>query len=227
MPLTLKQIAEIVKGQLKGKEDLYIVGINSLELAQPGEISYFGDKRYKHLVSKTKASALFVSEETDLFKGAQIIVPNPALALAKIATYFLDAPSRYPGISEYAHIGKNTEIGENPSVYPFVYIGNNVKIGDNVTIFSGVFIGNNVRIETGVRITGSDDSPVKIGNNVLIKGTSYILGSVIEDDILIEHSILKQVYVERVVKKDGSIQPIRYIIPYPEGLDSISQLKYE
>jgi len=176
MPLTLKQIAEIVKGQLKGKEDLYIVGINSLELAQPGEISYFGDKRYKHLVSKTKASALFVSEETDLFKGAQIIVPNPALALAKIATYFLDAPSRYPGISEYTHIGKNTEIGENPSVYPFVYIGNNVKIGDNVTIFSGVFIGNNVRIGNNTivypNVSILDDTI--IGKNVIIHSGTVI-----------------------------------------------------
>jgi len=127
--------------------------------------------------------------------------------------------------------GENVKVEDDVvmSTYPnqWIIIGNNAHIYRNNVIKGNITIGNNVRIETGVRITGSDDSPVKIGNNVLIKGTSYILGSVIEDDILIEHSILKQVYVERVVKKDGSIQPIRYIIPYPEGLDSISQLKYE
>ena len=131
----------------------------------------------------------------------------------------------------------NIKFGENVKVedevlmstYPnqWITIGNNVHIYRNNVIKGNINIGNGVKIETGVRITGSDENPVKIGNNVLIKGTSYILGSIIEDDILIEHSILKKVYVERVVKKDGNIQPIRYIIPYPEGLDSISEIKHE
>ena len=176
MVLTLKQIAELVNGKLKGEKDLHIVGINSLELAQPGEISYFGDKRYKDLVSKTKASALFVSEETDLFKGPQIIVPNPALALAKIATYFLDSLPRYSGISEFTYLGKNTEIGQNPSIYPFVYVGDNVKIGDNVNIFPGVFIGNNVEIGDNVVIYPNVtilDGTI-IGKNVIIHAGTVI-----------------------------------------------------
>ena len=56
----------------------------------------------------------------------------------------------------------------------------------------------NVIVETGVRITGSPTYPVTIGNNVMIKDVTYIFGSVIEDDILIEHSILKNMYVEKV-----------------------------
>jgi bifunctional UDP-N-acetylglucosamine pyrophosphorylase/glucosamine-1-phosphate N-acetyltransferase len=47
---------------------------------------------------------------------------------------------------------------------------------------------------------------------------------VIEDGLLIEHSILKNRYVEKVLKKNGEIQPIKYILPHPEGLDSISYL---
>jgi hypothetical protein len=53
---------------------------------------------------------------------------------------------------------------------------------------------------------------------------TYIFGSTIEDDLLIVHSILQNQYVEKVVKKNGEIQPIKYILPHPEGLDSISLL---
>ncbi len=149
-------------------------------------------------------------------------------------------------IGEFVKINRGLNVGRNTYLTGNIEFGENVKIddevvmstyqnqkiliGDNVHIYrnnvikGNITIGNNVRIETGVRITGSDEFPVKIGKNVLIKGTSYIFGSTIEDDILIEHSILKKVFVERVIKKDGSIQPIRYIIPSPEGLDSITPI---
>jgi len=126
-------------------------------------------------------------------------------------------------------IGKNVTIGENVifSTYPdqIIDIGDNVDIFRNNIIKGNVKIGNNSRIESGVRITGSNQEPVIIGNDVLIKGISYIFGSIIEDSIIIEHSILKSKYIERVVKKNGEIQPIKYIIPMPEGLDSISSIK--
>ena len=46
-----------------------------------------------------------------------------------------------------------------------------------------------------------------------------------EDDILIEHSILKQKYVERIKRKDGSIQPIQWVLPRPRGLDSLRDIE--
>jgi bifunctional UDP-N-acetylglucosamine pyrophosphorylase/glucosamine-1-phosphate N-acetyltransferase len=127
------------------------------------------------------------------------------------------------------NIGDNVTIGEN--VILSTYPGQTLKIGNNSQIFMGniirgsVKIGNNVHIESGVRITGSSEDPVIIGNNVLIKGMTYIFGSIIEDDLLVVHSILKNKYIEKVVKKNGEIQPIKYILPHPEGLDSISSLK--
>jgi bifunctional UDP-N-acetylglucosamine pyrophosphorylase/glucosamine-1-phosphate N-acetyltransferase len=126
-------------------------------------------------------------------------------------------------------LGRNVKIGENViiSTYPnqFLEVGDNTQILRGNVIQGEVKLGNNVRIETGVRITGSSSNPVVIGNNVLIKGVTYIFGSIIEDDLLIVHSILKNMHVEKVEKKDGEIQPIKYIFPHPEGLDSITPIK--
>jgi bifunctional UDP-N-acetylglucosamine pyrophosphorylase/glucosamine-1-phosphate N-acetyltransferase len=126
-------------------------------------------------------------------------------------------------------LGQNVKIGENViiSTYPnqSLEIGNNAQILRGNVIQGEVKLGNNVRIETGVRITGSSSNPVVIGNNVLIKGVTYIFGSIIEDDLTIVHSILKNMYVEKVKKKNGEIQPVKYIFPHPEGLDSTSPIR--
>ncbi|MBN2323032.1 MAG: NTP transferase domain-containing protein [Spirochaetes bacterium] len=124
--------------------------------------------------------------------------------------------------------GLNVRIDEGAMLS--TYQDQTIEIGDETHIYRGnvlqgsIRIGKGVRIETGVRITGSSESPVIVGDNVQIKGMTYIFGSVIENDILIEHSILKKRHVERVTKKDGSIQPVKYLLPYPEGLDSIRDL---
>ncbi len=125
-------------------------------------------------------------------------------------------------------LGENVYIGEN-SLFSN-YEGQTIKISDNchfvgnARIKGEVEIGENCRIESGVRITGSTEYPVKIGKNVTIKGITYIFGSVIEDKILIEHSVIKQKYVEAVKKKNNQIQAIRYILPLPEGMDSLQDL---
>jgi bifunctional UDP-N-acetylglucosamine pyrophosphorylase/glucosamine-1-phosphate N-acetyltransferase len=125
--------------------------------------------------------------------------------------------------------GKNVTIGEN--VRLSTYSDQTMEIGDGTRIYMGniikgnVRLGENVTLESGVRITGSTEDPVLVGDNVLIKGQTYIYGSVIERDLFIVHSILKNMYVEKVMKKDGEIQPIKYIIPSPEGLDSLSPRK--
>ncbi|RKY50415.1 MAG: multidrug transporter, partial [Candidatus Neomarinimicrobiota bacterium] len=126
-------------------------------------------------------------------------------------------------------IGEGTVIEENVSISTYPH--QTLKIGKNCVIMRGdiikgnLVIGNNSRIESGVNITGSDEFPVRIGNNVIIKGTSYIFGSIIEDDLFIEHSVLKCKLVERTVRKDGSIQPVRWVMPQPQGLDAIKDIE--
>lgn len=125
-------------------------------------------------------------------------------------------------------VGENTIIQENVSLstYPHqkMFIGKNCVIMRGDLIKGNVVIGDNTHIESGVIMTGSDEYPTRIGNNVTIKGTTYIFGSIIEDDLFIEHSVIKCKYVERTVRKDGTIQPVRWVMPQPQGLDIIRDL---
>lgn len=125
-------------------------------------------------------------------------------------------------------LGRNVSIGED--VEMSCYENQKIELGDNVEIFWGdiikgnIKIGNKSRIESSVNITGSDDSPVKIGENVIIKGTSYIYGTTIEDNILIYHSVL----VEKNVinpNSDGSLFKVGFYIPEVIGEEGIKDLK--
>lgn len=125
-------------------------------------------------------------------------------------------------------LSKNVKIWEN--VYLSTFENQTMNIGDNSEILWGniikgnISIGNNTRIESSVNMTGSDEYPVIIGDNVTIKGTSYIFGSKIDSDVFVEHSILIKKNVDRVIMKNGEVKKIRFFLPPPEGIDSITDL---
>jgi bifunctional UDP-N-acetylglucosamine pyrophosphorylase/glucosamine-1-phosphate N-acetyltransferase len=73
-------------------------------------------------------------------------------------------------------------------------------------------------------MTGSDEFPLRIGKNVLIKGTSYIFGSKIAANLFIEHSIIVKKKVRAVKNKKGEILPVRYFVPESEGEKAIQSL---
>ena len=98
------------------------------------------------------------------------------------------------------YIKGNIKFGKNIKIWRIVHLSTfpnqTLEIGDNVKILWGdiikgnIVIGENSTIESSVNMTGSDEFPLRIGKNVLIKGSSYLFGSVVEDNITIEHSVL-------------------------------------
>ena len=128
------------------------------------------------------------------------------------------------------HLGKNVNISER--VVMSSYPGQVIKIGDGTTVLNGnelkgkISIGTGCVIESRVWITGSDEYPVNIGNDVLLRGVTYIFGSLIESGVKITHSVLKRKHVKnRSSEEKGSeVVKVRYVIPNPEGKDAVEDL---
>lgn len=137
-------------------------------------------------------------------------------------------------IGRAAYIKGNVEFGKNIKIWRIVHLSTfpnqKLTIGDNVKILWGdiikgnIIIGENSVIESSVNMTGSDEFPLRIGKNVLIKGSSYLFGSFVEDGVLIEHSVLikKRIRVEK--DATGKIKPVRFFIPETEGKDLLSEV---
>jgi bifunctional UDP-N-acetylglucosamine pyrophosphorylase/glucosamine-1-phosphate N-acetyltransferase len=190
----------------------------------------------KDIISIDDADDFYIAEETvqrilemdGLYESLDIRIGKGAYIGERVQ------PARGLTVGRNAILDGNIRFGENVSVGESAivanYPGQLIEIGTGTSIFRGnviqgqISIGNGVRIETGVRITGSSTDPVTIGNNVLLKGMTYIYGSVVEDDVLIEHSILKKMRVLRIVKRNGEVQAVKYILPHAEGLDSVTPI---
>ncbi|MBE0539246.1 MAG: NTP transferase domain-containing protein [Ignavibacterium sp.] len=137
-------------------------------------------------------------------------------------------------IGRAAYVNGNVVFGKNIMIWRIVHLSTfpnqTLTIEDNVKILWGdiikgnIVIGKNSTIESSVNMTGSDEFPLRIGKNVLIKGSSYLFGSVVEDNVAIEHSVLIKKKVKAEKDTDGNIKPVRFYIPKTEGNDILSEI---
>ncbi len=141
-------------------------------------------------------------------------------------------PNYRLNIKKNSYLDGNIKLGENVTIWENVYLSTfpqqNFIIGNNVEIFWGdiikgnIIIGDNSRIESSVNMTGSDLFPLRIGNNVTIKGTSYLFGSIIEDNVFIEHCVLIK---KKVLNKDGKKEKkVLFYLPKPEGSQLVEDI---
>lgn len=132
------------------------------------------------------------------------------------------------------YIRGNVIFGKNITIWRIVHLSTfpnqTLKIEDDVKILWGdiikgnIVIGENSTIESSVNMTGSDEYPLRIGKNVLIKGSSYLFGSVVEDNVTIEHSVLIKKKIKAEKDNAGNIRPVRFYIPDTEGKDLLSNI---
>jgi len=139
----LKEICELIGGELFGDGDIEIHGVAGIKEAQEGQITFVANPRYLSEIEKTQASAIIVCEGS-LCNGKSLIqVQNPYLAWAKVVgefAYKLNEKNR--GIHPTAIIGDNVTIGNGASIQAYSFIGDNVQIGNDTIISPFVFVGD-------------------------------------------------------------------------------------
>lgn len=172
----LSEIAEAVGAEVSGECAVEISGVNSLDHACPGEISFVSRDKMKSKALQSKASGLIVSSRIEGFGGFQLIVENVDAALITVLNLFAVEIAVEPGIDPRAVVDASAEIDDNASVGPLACIGRNVSIGSGSVIGAGVIIGDNVVIGKNCRI----DANVVIyrncviGNNCVIQANTTI-----------------------------------------------------
>lgn len=185
MKKTLKEIAEIVEGEVLGDGNIIITNVAGITEAKEGDITFVSNPKYFKFIETTKASAIIISEDRkdpakSGIKIPAIVSKNPNLGYAKVLMLLAKEKQKHPsGISKNCMISGSASISENVAVcdfssicefvkiaagtiiYPNCYIGRNVKIGKNCLIYPNVtiredsIIGNNVIIHSGT-VIGSD-----------------------------------------------------------------------
>jgi len=141
---TLKELAALCGGELRGDPALEIDGAASLSEAVAGEITFYADPRYLARLRQTRASAVFVPQD---FSGqtaaTQIRVANPSKAFEQVVLKLAPKPIAFtPGIHPTAVVDPTAKIGSGISIQPHAVIESGATIGDNAVIGAGSYIGH-------------------------------------------------------------------------------------
>lgn len=181
MAKKLKEIAAFINGELVGSGDVLISGINGINEARGGDLSFILTSKYEGLIGSTKASGVVVPKDIKSASNTPLIkVDDPSIAFSKIIELLM--PDRIPhpkgidksaiisekakigagvAIGPYAVIADGASVGDETIIYPFCYIGKNSSIGKNcllypnVTVREEILIGDRVIIHSGT-VVGSD-----------------------------------------------------------------------
>lgn len=178
---TVRELAALVNGELEGDGDLEISGLNALDLAKAGEISWLADLRLTKKLAACQASALLVPrlppDTTELPVTAALIrVLNPGLAAIKIQRFFLPEPFMAAGIHPTAILGAECLIPAEVKIGAQAVLGARVRLGAQVSLAPGVVIGDDVVIGNEVVIHPNVTIYPKsiIGDRVIIHSGSVI-----------------------------------------------------
>lgn len=146
MQKTLKEIAEIVGGELIGDGKILITGLNSIETAKGGDLT-FADEKHIEAAKNSAASAVIISKN---FSGEipknSIKAENSKFAFAKLMEIFKPQIKIPAGISDKAFIGKNTKISSTAKIMAFAVIDDGAEISDGAIIYPHTYIGQNAKI---------------------------------------------------------------------------------
>ncbi|WP_261815761.1 UDP-3-O-(3-hydroxymyristoyl)glucosamine N-acyltransferase [Vibrio gallicus] len=145
--LTLKQLEQLTGGTLHGDAEVSVSSVAAMDKAQPGQVTFMSNPRYKKQLSECQASVVMVKQsELDLCNGNVLVVADPYVAFAKVAQA-LDIPELPAvGIATSAHIASDAIVGENVSVGPNATIESGAVIGDGASIGAGAYVGRNAKV---------------------------------------------------------------------------------
>ncbi len=209
MEFTAQKIAELLKGEVEGNQDVKLNKLSKIEEGEEGSLSFLANPKYKKFIYSTLASAVIVAKTFKPEKPINttlIKVDDPYTAFAQLLEFYNQIKLNKTGISkmasiadsakigidayigDFVSIGENVIIGDNAKIYPQTYIGDNVKVGEHTTLFAGVkiysecVIGKNCTIHAGV-VIGSDGFGFAPQSDNNYKKIAQIGNVIIEDNV--------------------------------------------
>lgn len=174
--MKLKEIAVRLGCELDGSAEIEIAGVAGIEDAQPGQLTFLSNRRYRAEVEKTRASAIIVGRKEEGISLPMLRADEPYLSFAQAIELFYQAPRYEPGIHATAVVSKSAKIASDAHIGPFCFVDNDVVIGRKAVLHSFVSIYRGVRI--GDDFFAHSHTVVRencqIGNRVILQNGAVI-----------------------------------------------------
>src|SRR5882757_6218226 len=144
--MKLGELARVLGATCIGDQEQEITGVEGIEKAGPGQLTFVANPKYTPFARTTKAGAVLVTEDFEPIAAATLRTANPYLAFA-LAVDIFHPPPQYPaGIHPTAAIDPTASIGEEVHIGAYVVIGADAVIGQGATLLPHVVIYPKARL---------------------------------------------------------------------------------
>src|SRR6516165_4175018 len=177
--MKLSAIAAALEVRLEnGSPETEISGLNGIEQAGAGELTFVSNPKYASAARSTRAAAVIVGEDFPALPTAMLRSKDSYLSFARALELFHQPRKYSAGIHPTAVVHVSARIGPGTHIGPYVVVEEDVHIGANavllahVVIYRGAKIGNNFFAHSHAVVREN----CRIGNNVLLHN-GVVIGS--------------------------------------------------
>ncbi|WP_147821289.1 UDP-3-O-(3-hydroxymyristoyl)glucosamine N-acyltransferase [Salidesulfovibrio onnuriiensis] len=151
--------------------DIEITGVNTLEKACPGELSFLVNPKYSDLLATTQASCIITDSTHAASVECALVSSNVYMDLARVVKLFETPQGCLTKSSSLAYVHETARLAESAVIYPFAFIGPEASIGEGSVVFPGCYVGE-----------GS-----VIGDDCILYPNVVIMGGVrIDDNVIVQ-----------------------------------------
>ena len=168
---SLAELAKRCGAQVRGDASVRIHAVATLEHAGLGSIAFLSNPHYRRYLEKTRASAVILAPgDAEHCRVPALVVENPYLAYARVASMLTPAPPARQGTDESAcvhpnaHVAATAWIGQGAVIEEAAVIAAGASIGPNCVVMRATQVGEATRLVANVTLAEN----VRIGKRVLI-----------------------------------------------------------
>jgi UDP-3-O-[3-hydroxymyristoyl] glucosamine N-acyltransferase len=145
-PFTLGEVAAALAGSLWGDKSLRLTGVQPLDRAGPGDLSWIADERHEAAGPRSKAGALLVARPELRGGRPAVVVANPGAALAAWLEIWAPRERPAPGVARGALVSARARLGRGASVAAGATVEAGARVGARSVIGAGAFIGREAEV---------------------------------------------------------------------------------
>ncbi len=157
--------------ELRGDADLRIEGVATLARAEPGQLAFLANSRYRAQLADSRASLVVLrADDAGEAPGTVLVAKDPYTAFAKMAALFERKTAREPGIHPSAVVDATARIADGAHIGPFVVVGARSIVGAGSVIGPGCVIGDDCVVGEGSELIARVTlvTRVRLGQRVLV-----------------------------------------------------------
>ncbi|MFA6045152.1 MAG: UDP-3-O-(3-hydroxymyristoyl)glucosamine N-acyltransferase [Phycisphaerales bacterium] len=162
----MSELAKLIGAELLGPGDVIVDRIETLELAQPGALTFIRSHKFAKMWPQSKAAAAVISRDIPLsalvpdFDPGAPSFPKPLLVVHDVDNALIQAAGPFtptarawaPGVHPSAFVAPDAVIDPSVSVGPGCTVMNGAKLGPDVVLVGNVFIGAGAKLGRGCLI---------------------------------------------------------------------------